>query len=234
MSRRSILIMAAAGMTIMALTACGIVGDSRETSSIFGAVTEFASELKDGVFQEIRRRLPGAGEDSGGGTAQEGGTEKDPEDRQQEKLAELGQETLTVEEGEIRMESETEGEADLMVRLPDYEALFLEALNAEDPDAYLENALENGDYETKQVETRWFILRRQQRKRWKRNWSRPLQLWRGRRMSNEKLASYCSGSYSQLRGSFDGSRSRFGRGVRKRIYGRSGRVYCGEISSAGK
>mgnify|MGYP005761771089 FL=1 len=154
MSRRSILTMAAAGMTIMALTACGIVGDSRETSSIFGAVTEFASELKDGVFQEIRRRLPGAGEDSGGGTAQEGGTEKNPEDRQQEKLAELGQETLTVEEGEIRMESETEGEADLMVRLPDYEALFLEALNAEDPDAYLENALENGDYETKQVETR--------------------------------------------------------------------------------
>lgn len=150
MSRRSILTMAAAGMTIMALTACGIVGDSRETSSIFGAVTEFASELKDGVFQEIRRRLPGAGEDSRGGTAQEGGTEKDPEDRQQEKLAELGQETLTVEEGEIRMESETEGEADLMVRLPDYEALFLEALNAEDPDAYLEN----GDYETKQVETR--------------------------------------------------------------------------------
>lgn len=149
MSRRSILTMAAAGMTIMALTACGIVGDSWETSSIFGAVTEFASELKDGVFQEIRRRLPGAGEDSRGGTAQEGGTEKDPEDRQQEKLAELGQETLTVEEGEIRMESETEGEADLMVRLPDYEAL-----NAEDPDAYLENALENGDYETKQVETR--------------------------------------------------------------------------------
>ena len=118
MSRRSILTMAAAGMTIMSLTACGIVEDSRETSSIFGAVTEFASELKDGVFQEIRRRLPGAGEDSGGGTAQEGGTEKDPEDRQQEKLAELGQETLTVEEGEIRMESETEGEADLVVRLP--------------------------------------------------------------------------------------------------------------------
>ena len=70
------------------------------------AAAEFASELKDGVFQEIRRRLPGAGEDSGGGTAQEGGTEKDPEDRQQEKLAELGQETLTVEGGNQVVHSE--------------------------------------------------------------------------------------------------------------------------------
>lgn len=144
----------AAGVLFVVMTAaaCGISSEPWTTSqSFFEQAVQRAEEIKEAVSRKIAGMIKG-GEDfaeAGGIQGSEAGERAEEEIHE---LVRLGEETMTVIEGEIRMETEEQGEADVVIQLPNYEELFSAALQSENPDEYLENALKNGDYETKEIE----------------------------------------------------------------------------------
>lgn len=65
-------------------------------------------------------------------------------------LETLNERAVVVEETEIVMETDTEGTATVIVKMPNYELLFKEAYASENPDQYLVKALALGDYEIRE------------------------------------------------------------------------------------
>lgn len=65
-------------------------------------------------------------------------------------LETLNERAVVVEETEIVMETDTEGTATVVVKMPNYELLFKEAYASENPDRYLVKALALGDYEIRE------------------------------------------------------------------------------------
>lgn len=67
-------------------------------------------------------------------------------------LETLNERAVVVEETDIVMETDTEGTATVIVKMPDYELLFKEAYASENPDQYLVKALALRDYEIREYE----------------------------------------------------------------------------------
>lgn len=65
-------------------------------------------------------------------------------------LETLNERAVVVKETEIVMETDTEGTATVIVKMPNYELLFKEAYSSEKPDQYLVKALALGDYEIRE------------------------------------------------------------------------------------
>lgn len=59
----------------------------------------------------------------------------------------INEKNITVEEKEVAMKNQTEGTADVVVKMPDYEQLFQKASLSENPEWYLLKALLLEDYE---------------------------------------------------------------------------------------
>lgn len=67
-------------------------------------------------------------------------------------LETLNKRAIAVEESDIVMETDTEGTATIIVKMPNYELLFKEAYASENPDRYLAKALILGHYEVQEYE----------------------------------------------------------------------------------
>ena len=63
-------------------------------------------------------------------------------------LRELNEECITVETGETEMDTETEGTVQLSVEFPDYKSLYLEANESEDPEEFVQEALQQKKFKT--------------------------------------------------------------------------------------
>lgn len=61
-------------------------------------------------------------------------------------LEQANQECIVIEEKNIEMKNEKEGTATIIISIPNYEHLYKEALQAEDSDEYLLNALKEKDF----------------------------------------------------------------------------------------
>jgi len=61
-------------------------------------------------------------------------------------------ECIVVEEKSIEMKNEQEGTAVVLINIPDYEMLYKSALQSEDPDEFLLNALRKKEYTTIEYE----------------------------------------------------------------------------------
>ena len=68
-------------------------------------------------------------------------------------LEELNETCILVEEKAIHMESENNGEAELVVKMPDYEELYQKAYGTEDPETYIKESLISGNYTVQTIET---------------------------------------------------------------------------------
>ena len=64
-----------------------------------------------------------------------------------EALQRLGTETVEMKELEVFMQSETEGSAKVCITIPNYEKLFIDAFQKRNPEKYLVDMLEAGQYE---------------------------------------------------------------------------------------
>ena len=67
-------------------------------------------------------------------------------------LAELNRKCIIVEEKDIVMENDSAGTTEIIVKMPDYSALFKEAYEAEDSELYLYEALSKGEYEIREIQ----------------------------------------------------------------------------------
>ena len=67
-------------------------------------------------------------------------------------LRELNEECITVETGETEMDTETEGTVQLSVEFPDYKSLYLEANESEDPEEFVQEALQQKKFKTCKTE----------------------------------------------------------------------------------
>ena len=67
-------------------------------------------------------------------------------------LETLNERAIVVEETDIVMETDTEGTATVIVKMPNYELLFKEAYASKNPDQYLVKALVLGNYEIREYE----------------------------------------------------------------------------------
>ena len=67
-------------------------------------------------------------------------------------LRELNEECITVETGETEMDTETEGTVQLSVEFPDYKSLYLEANESEDPEEFVQEALQQKKFKTSKTE----------------------------------------------------------------------------------
>lgn len=76
-------------------------------------------------------------------------TDKDVEDNS---LAEINRSCITVEEKNIVMENDSEGTAEIIVKMPDYATLFKDAYKAEDSEMYLYEALSKSEYEIREIQ----------------------------------------------------------------------------------
>lgn len=63
-------------------------------------------------------------------------------------IYDLNKGCIEVKSGTIKMENETSGIVLLTVIIPDYSLLYSEAVQKEDSELYIQQALENGDYKT--------------------------------------------------------------------------------------
>lgn len=63
-------------------------------------------------------------------------------------LGELNDACIQIDQKKIEMKTETEGTAVLEVTIPDYYQIFKDALDMNDPDRYLQDALKSGTYQT--------------------------------------------------------------------------------------
>lgn len=68
-------------------------------------------------------------------------------------LEELNEACIFVEEKEVHMESENNGEAELVVKMPDYEDLYRRAYETDDPETYIKESLISGNYTVQTIET---------------------------------------------------------------------------------
>lgn len=68
-------------------------------------------------------------------------------------LEELNETCILVEEKAIHIESENNGEAELVVKIPDYEELYQKAYETEDPETYIKESLISGNYTVQTIET---------------------------------------------------------------------------------
>ena len=141
MRKKGILLILLCGTIVLA--SCGNVsgyGEDGSWTDFPWQIAEMAERLKElaGVFIKEEKQ----NEDK-----------QNEETKNEDPLASLAQSVMTVEEGEIHMENEAEGQAQVTVELPDYQTLFLTALQTNDPDSFLKNALESGDFTYKKVET---------------------------------------------------------------------------------
>ena len=57
-------------------------------------------------------------------------------------LRELNEECITIKTGETEMDTETEGTVQLSVEFPDYKSLYLEANESENPEKFVQEALQ--------------------------------------------------------------------------------------------
>ncbi len=64
----------------------------------------------------------------------------------------VNKKTIVIEETDIVMETDTEGTATVIVKMPDYELLFKKASDSENPEQYLLKALAFGKYEIQEFE----------------------------------------------------------------------------------
>lgn len=64
-----------------------------------------------------------------------------------DQLTEANRKCITVDELSITMQSESEGTAEILVRMPDYLKLFRNAMDSADPEEYVLDALKSGKYE---------------------------------------------------------------------------------------
>lgn len=67
-------------------------------------------------------------------------------------LEELNETCIFAEEKEVYMESENNGEAKLIVKIPDYEELYRKAGETPDPETYIKESLINGKYSVQTME----------------------------------------------------------------------------------
>ena len=67
-------------------------------------------------------------------------------------LRELNEECITVETGETEMDTETEGTVKLSVELPDYKSLYIEASQSENPEEFVQKALQQKKFKTCKTE----------------------------------------------------------------------------------
>lgn len=74
-------------------------------------------------------------------------------------LEKANQESIVIVEKNIDMENEKEGIATITVSMPNYEQLYKEALQAENPDEYLLNALEEKEFLTVEYEKEVTVTR---------------------------------------------------------------------------
>ncbi len=71
-----------------------------------------------------------------------------PWEQQNENLADINKECIEIEEKEITMENDTEGVAEIIITIPDYKELYMNAYAEKDPDRYLIKTLKSGNYST--------------------------------------------------------------------------------------
>lgn len=69
-----------------------------------------------------------------------------------EQLYEANFQCIDIESQNIIMHSDKEGKAKIKVKLPDYEILYKDACKSKNPDEYLLNMLESGEYNVREYE----------------------------------------------------------------------------------
>ena len=67
-------------------------------------------------------------------------------------LQKLNEECITVKTGETEMDTETEGTVQLSVEFPDYKSLYLEANESENPEKFVQEALQQKKFKTCKTE----------------------------------------------------------------------------------
>ena len=67
-------------------------------------------------------------------------------------LQKLNEECITVKTGETEMDTETEGTVQLSVEFPDYKSLYLEANESENPEEFVQKALQQKKFKTCKTE----------------------------------------------------------------------------------
>ena len=67
-------------------------------------------------------------------------------------LRELNEECITIKTGETEMDTETEGTVQLSVEFPDYKSLYLEANESENPEKFVQEALQQKKFKTCKAE----------------------------------------------------------------------------------
>lgn len=77
---------------------------------------------------------------------------RDTEQNITRQLQEVNAENIEIETHEVVMQTDREGTVKLTVKLPDYEELYKEAYDTENPDQYLLTALQSGTYTAIQYE----------------------------------------------------------------------------------
>ena len=67
-------------------------------------------------------------------------------------LRELNEECIKIKTGETEMDTETEGTVKLSVELPDYKSLYIEASQSENPEEFVQKALQQKKFKTCKTE----------------------------------------------------------------------------------
>lgn len=62
-------------------------------------------------------------------------------------LEEVNKECIKIKAKEVLMSTETEGQAEVLIQIPDYTKLYKEAVKTEDPDKYLTHVLRSGEFD---------------------------------------------------------------------------------------
>lgn len=71
-----------------------------------------------------------------------------------EKLGKVAEKCIVIEKNDVSMQNDFEGTAKIKIQIPDYEKLFIEASEMQNPENYLLEALSSENYEEKEfIET---------------------------------------------------------------------------------